>query len=34
MATLPVCQSFRLLVVFRGDGQCVEEDEHNDPPVE
>lgn len=32
--TLPICESLRLLVVFRCDGQCIEEDEHNHPPVE
>lgn len=32
--TLPVCESLRLLVVFCCDGQRIEEDEHNHPPVE
>lgn len=32
--TLPVGESLRLFVMLCGDGQRVEEDEHDDPPVE
>lgn len=32
--TLPVCESLRLLVMFRCNGQSVQENEHNHPPVE
>ena len=32
--TLPVGETLRLFVVFGCDGQRIEEDEHDHPPVE